>query len=167
MGCTDYYCSDGVCSLLLWLVANFMRILFCGVSFCRVFIFAGGVPDAFTFFLPFHCCCNKTLFLLDLLQQFTMTRTGRLPREVFLKIFGCLSNLDKRSLKNCIIVSQKWQEPATQAYYKELTLQAKQINKIKTLLGDKLPNQDDHFKQLYWIKKLKIRNDKRKGILSR
>lgn len=88
-----------------------------------------------------------------------MAPTDDLSREVFLAIFNYLHNLSKSSLKVCIDVSKKWQEPATQAYYEELTLQAKRIDKIKTLLEDNLSNQDQHFKQLYWTKKLKIQYD--------
>lgn len=81
---------------------------------------------------------------------------------MFLEIFSYVSNLDKRSLINCIGVSKKWQEPATQAYYEELTLDADQIDKIKTLFEGNLPNQDDCVNQLHWTKKLQIYCDVRK-----
>lgn len=56
-------------------------------------------------------------------------------------------------------VSKKWKEPAVQVYYEELTLQARQIHKIKKLFEDNLSNQDDYFSKLHWTKALKIRHD--------
>lgn len=85
-----------------------------------------------------------------------MTHIDRPPREVLLKIF---SYLNKHNLKNCIQVSQIWKDSATQAIYEDVTLQAFQIHKIKALLEENLPNQDDYFSKLQWTKILKIQHD--------
>lgn len=98
-------------------------------------------------------CFNKKNSFNKL--NLNMTTIDRLPTEVLLSIF---SNVDKDSLIKCIYVCKKWQSPATEANYKEVTLHHWQILKIKALFEKRLPNQDDYFQQLKYTKKLKIEN---------
>lgn len=83
-----------------------------------------------------------------------MASIDRLPREVLLQIFRYVPN--KKSRMNCISVCKKWQESATEATYKEVTLKAFQMNKIKALFKEKLLNYDNYLNQLQWTKKLTI-----------
>lgn len=86
-----------------------------------------------------------------------MTTIDHLPSELLLQILRQVTH--QYSLRECIYVPKNWQSPATQANYEEVTLTAFLIYKIKALFEDKLLNQDDYFKQLYWTKKLKIAHD--------
>lgn len=113
----------------------------------------GGFHAFHHFPLFFLLVSNKTLYFINL--QLTMITIDRLPKEILLRV---LEHVDKRSLWNCIQVSKKWQSPATEAYY-EVTLQAYQIHKIKSLFEENQPNQDDYFSQLHWTRKLNIEFD--------
>lgn len=94
-------------------------------------------------------------FLLLLFQPTynpQMATIHQLTKENLLQILG---HLDKRSLKNCIRVSKKWQQITTQTLFEEVTL-SYQIHKIKALLEENLPNQYDYFNKLQWIKRFCI-----------
>lgn len=63
-------------------------------------------------------------------------------------------------------VWKKWQSPATQASYEEVTLKAFQIYEIKALLEKKLPNQDDYFDKLHWTRILTVEYDQMADLRS-
>lgn len=112
-------------------------------AFLRVFIFS----PLFSLFQ------QHQLFIID--PKVAMTSIDRLPKELLIEIF---SYLDKVDLKESIIVSKKWQSPATEAK-NDVTLRAFQIHKIKTIREENSSNQDDYFNRLQLTKKLKVEND--------
>lgn len=64
-------------------------------------------------------------------------------------------------------VCKNWQQNAIQAFYEEMTLQANQIRKIKSIFETNSTDQLKYLDKLNWTKTLIIKDEKEESLLSR
>lgn len=93
-----------------------------------------------------------------------MTTTHRRPAEVLLNISIRVENPFRFY---CMSVCKNWQQNAIQASYEEMTLQANQIRKIKSIFETNSTDQLKYLDKLNWTKTLIIKDEKEESLLSR